>query len=89
MRVRRRVLDWHLVKFCAPSPCSQQRPVAIVDYRLVCGHVLRLRHFGPKARQVREGKSAIPDGGWDCPVCCAATIYALAAARNWLCLNRA
>lgn len=89
MLVRRRAIAWHLVKFCPPSALSKQQPVAIVDYQLFCGHVLRLRHFGPKARIVQKGISVIPPTGWNCPVCVVATVHALICARRWLCSNRA
>jgi hypothetical protein len=67
MRVQRRVTAYHLVKFCPPAPCSGQRPVAVVDYNLECGHTLRLKHFGPVALRIRDG--ALKPNAWPCPVC--------------------
>jgi hypothetical protein len=69
MRTRRRVRAWHMVKFCPPAPCSNHQAVAVADYTLECGHVVRLRHFGPAAHRVKAGTSVIPPAGWDCPLC--------------------
>jgi hypothetical protein len=63
------VRTWHMVKFCPPSPCTGGRAVAVADYELGCGHVLRLKHFGGLAHRVASGRSVIPPEGWTCPVC--------------------
>lgn len=68
-RLRRAVQNWHVVKFCPPSECTLNRAIAVVDYALICGHVLRARHFGPGAVRAKLGQRVHPMEGWVCPVC--------------------
>jgi hypothetical protein len=68
-RHRQPVLTWHLVKFCPPSECTGNRAVAVAEYRLACGHLLRLKHFGLLARRVAHGHNITPLGGWPCFAC--------------------
>jgi hypothetical protein len=55
--------------------------VAVVEYRLACGHLLRTRHFGALARRARDGASVAPPDGYPCPACTDAALAALAHAR--------
>jgi hypothetical protein len=69
-RHRQTVSSWRLVRFCPPSECTNNVAVAVVDYELDCGHVLRLKHFGSLAYRVERGRSVIPPGRcWPCPAC--------------------
>jgi hypothetical protein len=65
-RHRQPVLAWHVVRFCPPSECTNNRAVAVADYQLGCGHTLRLRHFGALAYRAAAGKSVAPLEGWPC-----------------------
>lgn len=67
-RHRRRVLAWHLVKFCPPE-CTGGQAVAVADYKLECGHTMRHKHFGVLAYRVNKGRSVVPLGGWPCQAC--------------------
>jgi hypothetical protein len=86
MQIRQAVRSTHLVKFCPPSNCTGGRSVAVVEYRLACGHLLRTRHFGSLATRVQRGQSVAPPNGWACPPCTAAALLALQHER---CLCRA
>jgi hypothetical protein len=74
-RHQRRVVRWHVVSFCPPSGSTGGRTVAIADYELECGHVLRLRHFDVSASKVRKGTLLASEKGWPCPICARKAIY--------------
>lgn len=62
------VLRVHLVRFCEPSLCTGGLAVAVLDYRLKCGHTVRGRCWGPRAYHARNGVRVSP-AVMVCPVC--------------------
>ena len=65
---KRLVCGTHFVKFCPPSECTGGQAVAVVDYRLVCGHTLRRYHYAGTAHKAHAGVSVAPSA-MVCPVC--------------------
>lgn len=65
---KRLVRAFQLVKFCPPSDCTEFQAVAVVDYRLDCGHTLRRFHRAGNAYQARAGRRVAP-ATMICPVC--------------------